>query len=451
MGWRDELRGVGLDLEAATCEAMRLTAALLRIAAGRPDETRVDRRTAAKSAAIDRVVEAIDDYLEGTSSGVPSEYLRATIIGGLCDVLDAHMRAEVGVLRTGIVAFETARCLDARFGRTFVDAFRARDGARLRAGDPVPIVAFPAERLTDADRAALLASLHPRTGDPRKRADAIDRTDHLRLAPPSVDVYRVRSTWVDPWLDAVGPATRFGALVTNHAPLHDDFTWAQYSAGSRAVFYDVAPRDLDEQRRRVEVALAEARARKVTIAVLPELCLTRRLFDQVAASGAFAGMPLVVAGSFHEPTIDNAPGENIAAVFAHGQEVFRHRKFSDFYMGDRHEHLDRADGVAGFDLLVGAKCTAVVLICKDAFGEVGDLVQALAPTLLLVPAMSEDTSDFELLATRLAHDPQGFTLVACAGPKVNAVFGRPSRKNSVTSVESSACKCEVFDASGLVK
>jgi hypothetical protein len=117
-------------------------------------------------------------------------------------------------------------------------------------------------------------------------------------------------------------------------------------------------------------------------------------------------------------------------------------------MGACHEHLGREDGEAGFDLLISPTCTVVVLICKDAFGEAGDLVQALAPTLLLIPAMSEETVDFELLARRLAHDPQGFTLVACAGPKVNAIFGRPSLISTVITVRSESVGCVVFTPAG---
>jgi hypothetical protein len=154
----------------------------------------------------------------------------------------------------------------------------------------------------------------------------------------------------------------------------------------------------------------------------------------------------------------NTPGANICDVFAHGAHVFSHRKFSDYYYDEAqpsprppiryHEHLVRQDGEAGFDMLISPCCTAVVLICKDAFGEVGDLVQKLAPTLLLIPAMSDETGDFELLAKRLAHDPQGFTLVACTGPRRNTIFGRPSKEQPVVTTVSYKEGCEVFDISG---
>jgi len=443
--WRGLVRDAGCDPEAVSVDAMLLTAAFLTIAARTKDETRVDHRDACKSRAIDRVIQAVDELLEHRLGYVPPEAVAGSVASELCDVLDA---CTTPPLRPGAIAFVTARCLDARLGRTFVDAFRVRSGSRIRGGAPIPVVAFPAEHLNQHERDAVLAALGARTGDPRKRADAVDRTDHLRLAPAALDHLRVRSIWADPWLDAVDAETRFAAGVTNPAPLTTEFRWQTYVVGSRSVFYGVEPRDIDAQRTRLEAVLAEARQEQATILVLPELCLTRGLFDELVQRGAFEGFSLVVAGSFHEPVASNAPGANVSVVFANGMQVFTHRKFSDFYLGACHEHLVRADGDAGFDLLVSPRGTVVVLVCKDAFGEVGDLVQALAPTLLLIPAMSEETVDFEVLARRLAHDPQGFTLVACAGPKVSAIFGRPSLESPVITANPTSIGCEIFTVAG---
>ena len=446
--WRGLVRDAGCDPEADIVEAMLLTAAFLTIAARTRDATRVDHRDASKSEVVDRVIETVDAFLENRLGKVPSEIMPGLVASELCDALDTCMTDQV---RHGVVAFVTARCLDARLGRTYVDAFRVRSGIRLWAGAPVPVVSFPSEYLIKEKRDAVLAALGPRTGDPRKRADAVDRTDHLRLAPGSLDQLRVRTIWADPWLDAVDGATRFCAAVTNHAPLPDDFRWMTYLIGSRHVFYGVEPKDAHIQRGRIEAALDHARRERATIVVLPELCLTHALFTELVQRGVFDDFPLVVAGSYHEPVAPNAPGANVCHVFANGVRVFSHHKFSDFYMGECHEHLARQDGEAGFDLLVSPRCTAVVLICKDAFGDIGDVVQNLAPTVLLVPAMSDETVDFELLATRLAHDPQGFTLVACAGSNANSIFGRPSRKDTVITGRVAAPGCEVYTPGGRVK
>lgn len=435
---------------------MLLTAAFLKIAARTKDETRVDHRDGDKSAALDRVIRAVSDLLEHRLGTVVSEALLGSVACELCDELDTHTTP---ALRHGVIAFTAASCLDAKLGTTFVDAFRARSNLPVKPGDPIPFVAFPAADLGPEAREAVLAALTPRTGDPDKRADPVDRTKHLRLAPADLSQLRIRLIWADPWLDAVDASTRFGAAVTNHASPADHFDWRRYQVGTRWQFYGVVPKDLDAQKRRIQAALDQARRQRVAILVLPELCLTRELLDELVANRAFEGIPLVVAGSYHEPVSGaNGPGANVCVVFANGAHVFSHRKFSDYYFDEPrppsaspiryHEHLVREDGTAGFDVLISPRCAVVVLICKDAFGEVGDLVQKFAPTLVLIPAMSDKTDDFELLAVRLARDPQGFTLVACTGPRANAIFGRPSSKNPVITCISSQTGCEIFGIGG---
>jgi predicted amidohydrolase len=440
-------------------DAMQLTAAFLGIAARNKDETRVDYRDADKSEALDRAIGAVTGLLVRRLGSVATELLPGTVACEVCDELEVHTTE---TLRPGVLAFVTARCLDAKLGTTFIDAFRARSGLPVQPGDPIPFIPFPADQLPLHARKAVLSALAPRTGDPEKRADAVDRTRHLRLAPADLGQLRVRLIWADPWLDPVDTSTRFGAAATNHAAPADDFDWRRYQIGTRWLFYGVAPRDAEAQERRVRTALQEARAGRATIVVLPELCLTRELSERLVADRAFDGIPLVVAGSYHEPVSEvNGPGANVCDVFANGTHVFSHHKFSDYYYDVRepssepairyHEHLARHAGTAGFDMLISPHCAAVVLICKDAFGDVADLVQKFAPTLVLIPAMSDETADFELLAKRLAHDPQGFTLVACAGPGIHAILGRPSKERSVITAVSSEVGCEIFDLIGPVK
>ena len=453
-GWCEKRAAIR---KVAWVDAMQLTAALLRIAVRTEDETRVDHRDPDKSAALDRVIRSVSDLLERQFGAVASEALLGSAASELCDELDRHTTV---TLRHGVIAFVTARCLDAKLGTVFIDAFRARSDIPLQPGDPFPVVPFPAECLAPSVREAVLEALAPRTGDPDKRDDAVDRTAHLRLAPADLGQLQVRLRWGDPWLDPVDASTRFGAAVVNHASPGDHFDWRRYQIGTRGVFYGVAPKDLDEQRRRIQCALEQARLQGVTVLVLPELCMTRGLRDEFMASGAFDGIPLVVAGSYHEPVAPDRPGANVCDVFANGRPVASHRKFSYYYDDEHppgggpsiryHEHLARHDGEAGFDVLISPRCTAVVLICKDALGDVGNLVQKLAPNVLLIPAMSEETGDFELLAERLARNPQGFTLVACSGAGTNAIFGRPSKKYPVTKIfsEDGKAGCEVFGAVG---
>ncbi|HEY0477149.1 MAG TPA: hypothetical protein VGD37_06475, partial [Kofleriaceae bacterium] len=206
--WRQLVREAGCDPEASCVGAMQLTAAFLQIAARTKDATRVDHRDANKSDALDRAIRAVMDLLERRLGTVASELMLGAVARELCDELEGHTTP---TLRHGVIAFVTAGCLDAKLGTTFIDAFRARSGRPIHPGDPLPVVAFPAEHLSLDAREAVLAALAPRTGDPAKRADAVDRTRHLRLAPADLGQLRVRLVWADPWLDPVDASTRFGA------------------------------------------------------------------------------------------------------------------------------------------------------------------------------------------------------------------------------------------------
>jgi hypothetical protein len=428
MSWRDRLRERGCTWDSGAASALDLATALLRIVANAKDETKVDHGAPELSFAQDGLAAAVDLAITRAIRQGPQEDLTATTIDALCLLFDSSQ------LRPGITAFTAALVIDARFGRTFVSAFRARDGARIMPGDPIPIVPFPCERLALAEQEQILNALGRRTGDPRLRTDPVDRTDHLRLAPAEVKDLCIRYRWA-PWLEPLRASTRFGVGVTNTAKIAQEFEWQEYLLGSRRSFYGVIPKDLAEQERRISSILEQARDRASHV-VLPELCLTPALLQSLLDRGLFADLQLVVAGSYHETPSARGPGRNVCKIFSYGDEVFTHYKFSDFHFatqdGRCHEHLHRADGAAGFDLLLSPYCSAIVLICKDALrDDVQHLVQQLAPTLLLVPAMSEDTDDFQFLAERFARDPQTFTAIACASGRQHAIYGRPSRERPV--------------------
>jgi len=446
MTWREEIIKAGCEADADLVSALELTAAFLRIASRDVGEVRRDHADAILSVERDRVSKAVSEELR-VLGDIPTEYLRTALVRAVCVALDGS------ALRHGILALLAANELDARVGRTFVDACRSRAGSRLRPGDPVPVVRFPSDRMVVAERERVLAALGPRTGDPRNRTAPTDRTDHLRLAPAAVAHIRVRLTWADPWLEPVTAESRFAIGVTNDRDIAADFAWRSYVVGTQPCFYGVSPKDGAEQKRKVSAVLEAAQQNKATSVVLPELCLTKPLLDELREEKRLDEISLFVAGSFHVPQTGDEPGSNVCEVFAFGEPMLRHEKFSDFHYAKDdqrwHEHVSRSDA-SGFDLLLAPESSAVVLICKDVFGDVGALVKELAPTLLFVPAMSLDTSEFKMLAEGLAHDPQGFTIVSCAGPRLNAIYGRPNRETPVFEGSYEAPTLVVFGPSGVL-
>jgi hypothetical protein len=433
MSWRSRLRERGCTWDCGAASAVSLAAALLRVAAAAKDETRVDHGNPELSLAQNELLESVDAVLERASGNGYQEDLAAITLDEICLVL------EVAALRPGFTALVAARVVDARFGQTFVSAFRARDGERIQPGDPIPVVPFPCERLDLAEQKGVLEALGNRTGDPRTRTDSVDRTDHLRLAPAEVKNLCVRYKWA-PWLEPIRASTRFGFGVTNASRLEEDFRWEEYLVGSRPSFYGVVPKDPTEQQRRLTCILEQAVRANVSIAVLPELCLTPSILQSLLDRDLLVELPMVVAGSYHETPHARGPGRNVCKIFCYGDEVFTHYKFSDYHFDPKdgrprcHEHLHREDGASGFELLLSPNCSAIALICKDVLrDDVQDLVEKLAPTLLLVPAMSNETSDFKSLAERFARNPQTFTAIACAGSGQHVIYGRPNRDHPVIS------------------
>ena len=81
--WRRLVCDAGCDPEAASVEAMQLTAAFLTIAARTRDETRVDHTDAGKSLAIDRVITVVDELLARRVGAVPAELLSGVVASEL--------------------------------------------------------------------------------------------------------------------------------------------------------------------------------------------------------------------------------------------------------------------------------------------------------------------------------------------------------------------------------
>jgi hypothetical protein len=421
------LHGCPFDPQRPT-SVVALTAACLRIAAVNPVATRTAYLSSDPTAnkALRELERKARTALRSVTSSGGVEFLHRSLIEVIHETLEVCRRA-VPTLHDGVMALKVAQVLDAELGHVFIDRFR--DTVTVLPGSPVPVSPFPFDGLSKADQVHAVAALAGRGGKPSSRATWISRVQHLCLAPGEAGSLRVRLVWCDS-LEPVRDSTRFAAVIPN--PRIDDFRWDEYQIGERAWFYAVEAKDLDLQRRLIEHGLRTARARGATVVVLPELSCSPELVESLADAGAFAELPLVVAGSAHARVAPGTAGHNIARVFARGKKVHEHRKFSDFFFTREdgttcHEHLARSED-DGFDILIAPGCSLVVLICKDAMDpDIVNLLATISTSMLLVPAMSAEVGDFVHTAETLARRAQSFSLVACAGTPQGAIFGRPSR------------------------
>lgn len=444
-GTDDETKSWAARFANQPTPVVELVTICLRLAQCEQSRTTAELNTAERSAEIADLEQRLDVVMERATVHGRAETLSATLIGDIVVELD---RSGLGA---GTTALILARVIDAYLGSTFIDFF-IDTSRRLRPGDPFPVVPWPSVRLDDEANERAIASLGKRTGNPDTRTPPDDRVDHLRLATEDVSRWCITLRWADPFLEPVMDSTRFAACVTSTTL--EEFAYDVYTVGPRSVFYDVRPTAEEAHLERILTGLNHARAQSASIVVLPELAMTPSMLDHLRSTDAFAGLDLVVAGSVHTAVPKLQPGHNVATVLAAGQSLHEHRKFSDFYIrrgedGTQvHEHLERDGARDGFSLLISPHCVLVVLTCKDAMDRrVKSLVAHLAPTLLLIPAMSPQVDEFERLAEDLAHDPQTFTVVACIGSSQGAIFGRPG-KPARSRVEITAPSTVVWDLSG---
>jgi hypothetical protein len=175
MTWLDRLRSARCDTRGELVHVVEATAALLRVANDRPDETRADRRNAELNGAVARLEASLHDLLDR----VTSEFLDTEMLLRIASTLDATS------LRHGLAALSAATTIDAHLGARFIDYFRGRNHA-LQPGDPVPVVPFPSTTLPVAEQRRVLTTLGRRTGNPSFRTVPDDRVSRLRLAPAEV-------------------------------------------------------------------------------------------------------------------------------------------------------------------------------------------------------------------------------------------------------------------------
>ncbi len=329
-----------------------------------------------------------------------------------------------------LVAWQAARWLERRSARHLVGFFIGADRS-VAAGEPWPIVESPAH------------CYDVPTGNPASRGRAADRGEWMTLVPEDTAGVDVRVRWCGGWLPHLRRGTRIAVAVL--ARTSDDFEIDRLEPDAAPRFYNVRPR-VSDYRARLEGVIAHAAAARADVLVLPELALTDELHAAFVADPRIAAMPFVVAGSRHTATTNGGPGRNVTTVLAYGRALAEHDKMSDFSFQDgpitRFEHIRPGTSM---QVLLGERSSLLVLICKDALREDWqNLVQRLAPRLLLIPAMSPESSDFTAFAERMARSPQAITVIANIGG-TRVIVGRPRRESTVLVGDSPVGTCYLYE------
>lgn len=192
--------------------------------------------------------------------------------------------------------------------------------------------------------------------------------------------------------------------------------------------FGVAPREAAKANRPIELA---ERAVQGSVVVLPEVAVSDEQAREVGRVLSARKVLLGVCGSAHVVGADGVRANVSRIVSRQGLEATQ-RKIVRASLHGRTEDIETADPT--LEVFFGSTWSAVVLICRDFIDQrILELVRILRPGLVLVPACSPSTPDFENDAASLAS-AQAHVLVAntCewSGPDTEdpavSIVSRPS-------------------------
>jgi hypothetical protein len=393
----------------------------------------------ARSARLDRVLGAERRALAAELADVGETALvrRARLAAAIAPVWTrAHGLApgDADAARAQVARL-AADALDDACGELFAECFRRRGRWLLAPGEPYPPLAPDLVRVFGKELIT-----HPAArGD-----DDVDRSARLALAPDSGGLEVEVSFAHVHELAAPGPDAKLAVILPIAAPTRE-LQWDDVPGPARA-FFGVRPRDPSAVAARACALLDDAAARGATIAILPELCLDEAGLAAVRAHQAARGWPfdVVAAGSVH--TRDGDERRNVATLIVRGGAVVTHAKFNPFSGSAAGEeaiatHPARVSLHVAADERGRPAWSYSLLVCKDLLSRfTRDVLAALRPGLVLVPAWSGKTTAFELDIQGLVGGTQSAIALANQadpGDEDHAsvvVVGRPTRSDTVTVV-----------------
>ena len=328
------------------------------------------------------------------------------------ELVDTIVRGIETSLDEGELAFVVARLVDDHYWPSFTQEWLDERGRTfvLRGGERYPI----------GEMRLMGAIGH--SSRPHRLYLPDDELPHVRRRSGEDNIRVVVEGRYAAILDGLAgraPLTVAAALVNE--------TWDELTASSGSI----APNNAAAQMARIRGLLQEARERHASLVVLPELCVTAELVEQLAEEWAErVDAPILFAGSVH--LSDAGCRANRTSVLLPGVGVaWTHDKYTVFEARDgTRELIDLQQPciVLGCGHLV----RVATVICKDSLDlRTAKALGDLGVHLLAVPAMSEVLAPFSTAPELLIARSQGATVVA-NNPRVwngepveHGVLGQP--------------------------
>ena len=314
-------------------------------------------------------------------------------------------------LGDALVARAAADAIDLVLGPRLIARFRRRGMLRLVTGSGVPVAAPPLREIFGRELGTR----------PESRGLELDTTSHLRIlgtlaAGLSVQLATNR---IDLLSTLEHPDAELAVAWTTST---DALEFERDAPAGRPRFHSVRPHEPAAVNAAVTKAFADlSRPRAPTVVVLPELSLDPGGVQAARAEFERLGRPfdVVVLGSAHTALAERGC-ENVSTVCFRDGADGEHHKFNPFVLvlpdanGTRVPHTEALRlGERVLTVHLGTRWSLTVLICKDLIDP--GVTEALASVLVrivLVPARTPRTSDFEAEALAHAARSQGIVVVA---------------------------------------